>query len=216
MINFTDVKSRISYFIENKNIRITDFYKETGISYGILSQKTKISEDNIVKFLTKYKDVNPEWLLTGKGDMLKGALTSMNYPLIMEGITKGASPFYESLPVSAGKSGNIASIKETPSGYLKIPGVSAFAFFPAVGYSMKPEINPGDIIGINAIDKWDKVDPDKTYMIVTHEDQMIKHLRIDVDCDDILWCISPNYKEFPIQKEDIKAIYQIVFVGKLM
>jgi hypothetical protein len=71
MRNFTTIKERILYFIENQGINITKFYLESGVSYGILTQKSKITEDNIVKFLTKYKNVNPEWLLIGKGEMLK-------------------------------------------------------------------------------------------------------------------------------------------------
>jgi phage repressor protein C with HTH and peptisase S24 domain len=81
---------------------------------------------------------------------------------------------------------------------------------------MKPEIYPGDIIGVSKIDRWEKVDPDKVYMIITHEERMLKHLRTDNERNDILWCISPNYKEFSIQKEDIKTIYKVVFVGRLM
>lgn len=56
----------------NKNISKYEFYQKTGISNGILSQKNGLSEDNILKFLSYFTDINPEWLLTGKGEMLKG------------------------------------------------------------------------------------------------------------------------------------------------
>ncbi|MFR9546930.1 MAG: hypothetical protein SNJ29_15345 [Rikenellaceae bacterium] len=71
MINLTSIKERISYFIENQGVKISQFYTESGVSYGILSQKSKITEDNIVRFLTKYSVVNAEWLILGKGEMLK-------------------------------------------------------------------------------------------------------------------------------------------------
>ena len=71
MKNLTSIKQRISYFIENKGIKISNFYRESGVTYGILSQKSNISEGNIVRFLTRYPDVNPEWLITGQGAMLR-------------------------------------------------------------------------------------------------------------------------------------------------
>lgn len=65
------------YFIDFKGIKVSKFYSESGVSYGILTQKSKIAEDNIVKFLTKYPEVNSEWLLTGKGEMLKSTGTNV-------------------------------------------------------------------------------------------------------------------------------------------
>lgn len=64
------LKNRILQYIENKNISKYEFYQKTGISNGILSQKNGLSEDNILKFLSYFTDINPEWLLTGEGEML--------------------------------------------------------------------------------------------------------------------------------------------------
>ena len=105
---------------------------------------------------------------------------------------------------------------ETPDGYMRIPGVHAKALFPVIGCSMQPIIKPGDIIGINEVNRWDLVDPGKIYMIITNEERMIKRLRVDDDNDDILWCVSENYKDFKISKESIKAIYHVVFHGELL
>ena len=82
MKNLTNIKERILYFIDNQNIKISKFYSESGVSYGILTQKSKITEDNIVKFLTKYSQVNSEWLLTGKGEMLKSDSTEVKKEVI--------------------------------------------------------------------------------------------------------------------------------------
>ena len=155
-------------------------------------------------------NVSTDWLLTGKEPQI-----TVEQSLIKEDAFKGGSPFYEDLPVSAGKT-DIISSNEQPTGYLKIPGVNALAYFPVIGCCFEPKINAGDIVGVNNIDKWDKIDPDKLYMIITHEDRMIKHLRIDISRDDILWGISANEKEFPIYKGDIKIIYHIVFCGRLI
>ena len=65
------IKQNILYFIEYKNITRYKFYQETGITRGILDQDNGMSEENTAKFLAQYPEVSPEWLLTGKGKMLK-------------------------------------------------------------------------------------------------------------------------------------------------
>lgn len=162
----------------------------------------------------KYKDTleeekTYEWLLSNK--------TTFHVPMAQLSLEakQGAIPYYENLPVSAGQLDMVEG-EEQPTGYVKIPGVFAKWLFPVIGCSMKPEINPGDIIGVNVVDRWDRVEPDKIYMIITTDERMIKRLRIDNESDEILWCISPNYPEFKIQKSDIRYIYQVVFHGEFM
>lgn len=46
-----------------------EFYKKSGVSRGVLSQNTGLSEENISKFLAYASDVNPCWLVTGTGSM---------------------------------------------------------------------------------------------------------------------------------------------------
>lgn len=65
------IKKRILQYLESKGISKYEFYQKTGVSNGVLSQKSGMSEENTLRFLSYYEDVNPEWLLIGKGDMLK-------------------------------------------------------------------------------------------------------------------------------------------------
>lgn len=209
------VKQRIISLLNEKEISIIELSKGDKALLRRLDRQINedaaITTDTLMIVLTEFADVSAEWLLTGIGEMLKRK-SSMLYN---EAFFEGGSPFYDNLPVSAGQLGMIPS-EESPSGYIKVPGVTAKWFFPVIGYSMKPEINPGDIIGVNIVDRWDRVDPDKVYMIVTSEERMIKRLRIDNEDDGVLWCISPNYPEFKILKSDIHYIYQVVFHGELM
>lgn len=64
------LKCRILQFIELKGITKYECYKNTGITNGVLSQPNGLSEDNLLRFLSYYKEVNPTWFLTGQGPML--------------------------------------------------------------------------------------------------------------------------------------------------
>ncbi|MFV0500035.1 MAG: transcriptional regulator [Bacteroidales bacterium] len=65
------IKKNILQYLEIKNITKYEFYQKTGITRGILNQNNGMSEENTAKFLAYFKEINPEWLLTGKGPMLK-------------------------------------------------------------------------------------------------------------------------------------------------
>ena len=106
---------------------------------------------------------------------------------------------------------------DKPSGWIKLPEVfSSIGAFPVVGCSMEPDIHAGDFIAVSPLENWERIDPDKIYMIITRDDRMIKHLSSDEENPDILWCISPNYPKFKIFKSEILSILKITFHGKIM
>lgn len=65
------MKERILQFIDYKRFSKSKFYRETGLSNGILDKKSGLTLDSIEKIYSKYPEINIEWLLTGKGEMLK-------------------------------------------------------------------------------------------------------------------------------------------------
>jgi hypothetical protein len=71
---FTTIKERILFYIENQGINKASFFKKIDVSasnFKGVGLKSEIGGDKIVKILSKYSDLNPEWLLTGKGEMLR-------------------------------------------------------------------------------------------------------------------------------------------------
>lgn len=70
--DFSLLKRRILEYADYKGIGKADIYKETGITNGIFSQKNGINEENLLRFLNTYQDINTEWLLRGEGDMILG------------------------------------------------------------------------------------------------------------------------------------------------
>ncbi len=69
--DFSFVKEKILQFIDFKGISKYKFYQDTGIANGILSQKGGISEENVLKTLSYFPEINANWLLTGEGEMIK-------------------------------------------------------------------------------------------------------------------------------------------------
>ncbi|OXA83783.1 hypothetical protein B0A56_00635, partial [Flavobacterium columnare NBRC 100251 = ATCC 23463] len=98
------LKENIMQYLEIKGISKYEFYQKTGVSNGILSQKNGMSEDNLLKFLSYYSDVNPEWLLTAKGEMLKTNITT-------EAVQENSGIDYKEL--AEARKETIESLKET-------------------------------------------------------------------------------------------------------
>ena len=66
------IKKNILQYIEYKGISKYKFYQETGITRGVLDQNNGMSEENTARFIAQYPEVSTDWLLTGKGAMLRG------------------------------------------------------------------------------------------------------------------------------------------------
>ena len=232
------IKERMQMVLDDKGSNPTQLSKAFKINQKTLNSQingdTSVSASTIQLILSAFDDISAEWLITGNGEMYKtDFLENMDDPLDVElgkaedriveletelsavKSNKSGIPYYVDLPVSAGRL-DVALQSAEPSGHLDIPGVRATALFPVVGCSMKPDINPGDVIGIMPVDSWDRIDPDKVYLVITSNDRMIKHLAPDETDDGMLWCISPNYPRFKISKDDIKFVYHVTYCGKLL
>jgi len=92
------------------------------------------------------------------------------------------------------------------------------AWLPIIGFSMEPKIYAGDIIGVVTVHNWERIDPDKIYMVVTIYDRIIKHLEFDESEPEYIWAISENQntKKFRLHISEIKAIYRVVWSGRLV
>lgn len=68
------IKSRVIQFIENQNIEKKFFFEKLGVASSNFRGNalySEISADVIAKILSQYPYADSEWLLTGKGSMLK-------------------------------------------------------------------------------------------------------------------------------------------------
>lgn len=215
------IKERIIQLLEYKGIPKEDFYVKIGMtsaSFRGNAKKTPLNSNAIENILSEIDDANPEWIITGKGTMLRCASDIKIF--VPEDLPKTVgklylAPIYEAYPVSAGKMGMAEIRDEKPNGYVYTT-IQGAKFFPVIGFSFEPIIPAGSYIGTVPLNSWDRVDTEKIYFIVTREERMMKRLRIDDERKDILWCVSPNFPEFKILKNDILEIEHVFFYGKMV
>jgi phage repressor protein C with HTH and peptisase S24 domain len=225
------IKQNILQYVDYLGITKYTFYKNTGITRGVLDQDTGMSEENIARFLAQYPDVNPDWLIFGSGEMLKTKSTKFltiekgqekvqekgskrkvqkTLPFNDEMVTSDIGiPYYEDLHVAAGDIPAVFS-NAKPTSYINLPQIKdCQAVLPVMGGSMKGVVESGDLIAIKEIKSRNEFDPSLPYLIITDEHRMIKYLRVDEDDENIIWAESTNHSRIRLHVDNIKMVYAI-------
>lgn len=70
-ISYMTVKERLKEFLKSKGLRDRDFCRALGVSNSYINSIRKsIHPDKMGRISELYPELNPVWLLTGRGDML--------------------------------------------------------------------------------------------------------------------------------------------------
>lgn len=114
-------------YLEYKAITKYKFYQKTGISNGFLDKKGAIGSDKCEIIISYFPDLNPEWLLTGKGEMLKiGIVNDVGEPKVEYGADSKTKQLekrlYESFLVNQDLQNEIKQLKEELNRY-KVKGL---------------------------------------------------------------------------------------------
>ena len=218
------IKQNILQFIGFKNITKYKFYQETGITRGILDQDNGLSEENTAKFLAYYSEVNPEWLLTGKGEMLKSKKETLPSNIVEESraIYK-ANNIIPLVSVTAigGFGNNSFTIEERDvKDYYVIPKFKhkrVDFMIEVEGSSMYPKYNSGDVVACTIIKESTFLQWNKTHVVATKEQGIIIKRIKKANTDDKLCMVSDNesYDPFEVPKEEITGIALVVGVIRL-
>ncbi len=198
------IKERVVAVLKHIGMNVNRASKFLGVPQRTLNRQVNeggnISMEIVYAILNNVPEISPAWLIAGEGAMLVG-----------EEAPKACTiPFYDDLPLSAGHRDAFDPTREKPSAYISIPTSQADFYFPVSGNSMEPEFNDGDIVGVKRVDRSEGIVHGAVYMVVTNENRMIKRCYHDNNDPNLIWCVSPNYPSFPINKNDVCALFKVV------
>ncbi|MDO4763871.1 MAG: hypothetical protein Q4A00_05765 [Flavobacteriaceae bacterium] len=210
------IKQNILQFIDYKGITKYKFYQKTGITRGILDQNNGMSEENTAKFLAQYPEINPEWLLTGEGEMLKNTETRAKKE------SKNLIPFYDDVATIGGTSmvADTSGVSQ-PTDYIDagdwFSGVTAA--IRHYGDSMTEYPN-GCILALRQLHDADSIVWGRNYVVETNEIRVTKRLQTCRDDDQSIMAYSTNPETYPdgqlihepfkIKKESIRRVFLVL------
>ncbi|CVK15190.1 Peptidase S24-like [Apibacter mensalis] len=225
--NLTNVKERILYFANYKGVSYEKFIKEIGMSYASfkgLAKERPINSDALVNILSIYPEINSEWLLIGKGEMIKG---NDYEKYVIEPISsrqKGREvlkdiqgiPLYE-IEASAGLTVFFDNQNtQVPLDYISVPNAPKCdgALFVR-GDSMYPLLKAGDIVCYKTISDIKNILWGEIYIldIDSGDDQFItiKYVQKSDLGDEYIKLVSQNQHHQP-KDEPIKNIRALAMV----
>lgn len=224
------------HFAGTLGISKRDFYTKIGVSRGTLESKTGITEDVMAKFIATFPDINYEWLLSGRGPMLKNEPYTSPTPtrstptIPIDDIFNEpeAIPFAEAarsglhpIPLvtqkaAAGFGNGDFSIEESDvKEYYVIPKFKychVDFMIEVSGLSMYPHFNPGDVIACSILRNSQFLQWNKCHVIATREQGILVKRLMPGEDKKHLRAISDNkeYPPFEIPVDEITGIAVVV------
>lgn len=238
------MKKRLLELADYYSVSVRKFEEECGLKRGNISNMTddsSIGSDKLSKIIDRYPFVNMEWLITGKGDMLKNKTyiypkNSINTDAkVSESqiecnknslINKPKPKGIPLIPVEAMAgygSGDVQVMDyEIQEDYIITPEFEnkGIKYLIRVsGSSMTPKYNNGDLLACRPISDTSFIQWGKVYVLDTEQGPLVKRLYpCNPDNEDYLECRSDNYERYPpfkIQKTSIRRIAIVVGVLRL-
>ena len=214
---------RLLQIIEFKDINSVNEFATVYLGYDapqkinrLKKEGTKPSYDIILDIVNKFTDIDPKWLLTGKGKMLKVSNDIVKEPDDVYEKSLGVPYFDVDFTASFVDIEN--NQQSSPDHYVSHPFFAGCDFIVrASGQSMAKVIKHGDAIGLIQIETWrDFILMGEIYAIVTNNGfRMIKVITKGSDNDHFTLISKPSESkkdEFPdqeISKENILSIFKV-------
>ena len=199
-----------------KGIKIAAFERSIGMSNASFGKSLKngksIGTDKLENILSIYKDINPNWLLTGEGSMLRNDAKTENLPIAAK--TQDPNEGIPLIPISAmaGAFTSDEQVLECDCDRYVVPAFKGADYLIGVkGVSMHPRFSSGDIVACKRLPmtdmffQWNKV-----YVLDTDQGILIKRLKPGSDKDHVL-VVSDNQEYDPFELA-INKIYHIALV----
>lgn len=206
---------RIRQYLDFKGISDYRFEKELSLSKGYINKAKNPTSDVLMKICGIYTDISPEWLVTGKGEMIKNAEREQKTIEISESAiseTKRKGALIYDIDATCGLSGrDVDFTDEKVIGSIDTPEINPDSkIIFATGDSMLPLIASGDRVVIRKIESWDFFNYGQVYLIITNEYRLIKRVRRHPkDSDNLILLRSenPDYDDIDLPKREIIHLF---------
>lgn len=205
------VKQRLIEFAKAKERSVRAFEIKVGLTIGYINTiRVSIQPDKIQSIVSHYPDLNAEWLLTGKGSMLKAGTNVLPDNCSSRGEAKPFIEIYGTLGLPNGFS---TAIKEIECDMISIPFTSNYDFsIRGWGDSMINRKNPersiynGDILACKLWRNHTHLRWGQLYVLSTTDGVIIKQIQ-ESDKKGCIKCVSFNeedgYLPYDVAIEDI-------------
>nr|WP_314289618.1 S24 family peptidase [uncultured Capnocytophaga sp.] len=216
-----NVKERIKRFIESEHISISAFEKAIDVSNGYINSISKnIGVEKLNVILEKYPKLNIEWLITGKGEMLKGEQTfSRNIKNLMPKVVVVDDRENDRIPLVPvrAQAGYLSSyddvefIETLPTYSLPNMTNGTFRIFQVSGLSMYPTLQDGSYVVGRFVDNWEHLSSNRVCVVVTQNDGIIvKRVTNTIAKYGTLYCKSDNrdYPHISVRVEEVREIWE--------
>jgi phage repressor protein C with HTH and peptisase S24 domain len=213
-----EIKERLKELFDNAHVTPYQVSKETGISQATLSRilngfTLKMGARNF-EILANYFNANPEWILTGVGEMLK----SNPAPAIKSSEKSRSGIPLIPIEAMAGYGTGDAQALEYECERYVVPMFRDAEFLIQVkGSSMQPKYNSGDVVACKKLPlkdlffQWHKV-----YVLDTIQGALIKRIERGSDTEHIqLVSDNTNYDPFELHLSQIYSIALVIGVIRL-
>ena len=220
----TNIKERVLQFAKNQGISIETFLAKIGMTYGSFRGKAKFGSLNsnaIVEIYTIFPQINIDWLLTGKGEMLKNVIGTP-IELDRKALRRNMIPLFNDVATIGGKNALAADLSAVSH---TVEYVDAGDWFPGATEAIRHygdsmvEYPSGSILALKKVEDIRLIIWGQNYCIETNEYRITKRLNRS-QIKDFLVGYSTNTESYidgslihePIEipLDCVRAIYKVV------
>lgn len=216
---------RIKEYIDFKGVSNSAFERENDLSNGYIATQLKrnadLGEGIINKILDNCLDINPLWLLTGKGNMI---LDDIDVSIPTQENANNLIPLYDSIATASRIEADMQPISE-PVEYINAGDWfrDATAAIRIHGDSMNPLYHSGSIAALKEVYDKSLIMFGEDYVIETEEYRAIKRIQRGNTKDELLLCSYNTerwedgsekgrliHEPFPVKIDEIRRIFIVL------
>lgn len=230
------INQRIKFLMESKNLNNNSLSKILGVTpqtlFNVTSDKGRQSDPSfemVKQILSKFVDINSEWLILGEGEMYKSNQDNSDY------LSEPSEPYEATIKplvvtIDSSNNNNVALVPfKARAGYLSgfgdpeyisslnsysLPNLKngIFRMFQVGGHSMHPTLKDGDYVVGQYVESAYEIKDNRVYVIISKsEGIIIKRVLNRLIKYGNLYCKSDNRKEYPnfsIEISDIQEVWE--------